>query len=253
MTTSTTIPKPLRTLLPLVFWLAVWQVGAVVMGEALILPPPLTVLERLVVLMGTAEFWEIAALSLGRILLGMTLGVALGTLVAILTFLIPLLDWILTPGVRVVRATPVVSFILLVLLWVKRDYVPAVAAGLMVMPVVAGNVIQGLRETDPQLIELGHALRFSPLKQGLLIYLPSCLPYFLSAVVTSMGLSWKAGVAAEVICLPTSSVGRELSNARIYWLTTDLFAWTLVVIVLSILLERLLSTLLGNISRRWQP
>ncbi len=252
MMTSTTTPKVVRTLLPLLFWTGVWQLVAMEVGEGLILPSPIAVLFRLGILMTDMEFWHIAGYSLGRILLGMSLGVVLGAIIAILIFLMPLLDWILTPAIQVVRATPVVSFILLVLLWTKRDLVPAVAAALMVFPVVAGNVVQGLQETDPKLIELGKSLRFPLLKQGILIYLPSCLPYFFSAVITSMGLSWKAGVAAEVICLPTLSVGREMSDARIYLQTADLFAWTLVVITLSICLERILAALLGRITRRWQ-
>lgn len=252
MTTSTTTPKFLPALLSTLFWVGLWQVGAMAVGEELLLPTPLAVFSQLIELLGEGDFWQITLYSLGRVMLGMLMGVGIGAIVAILIFLVPILDWILTPAVRVIRATPVVSFIILVILWTKRDYVPAVAAALMVMPVVTGNLVQGLRETDPKLIELGHALRFSPLKRGLLIYLPSSLPYFLSAVVTSMGLSWKAGVAAEVICIPTYSIGRELSDARIYWETADLFAWTLVVILLSILLERILSSLLGRVSRRWQ-
>ncbi len=252
MTTSTTTPNLLRTLLSIAFWVAMWQLGAQMVGEELLFPAPLTVLVQLGELMTVGEFWRITAYSLGRVMLGMAIGVGLGAIFAVLIFLVPLLDWILTPAVRVMRATPVVSFILLVILWTKRDLVPAVAAALMVLPVVTGNVVQGLNEVDPKLIELGHALRFSPLKRGRLIYLPSCLPYFLSAVVTSMGLSWKAGVAAEVICLPTFSIGRELADSRIYLETATLFAWTLVVILLSILLERVLSALLGRISRRWQ-
>lgn len=251
MTTSTTTPNLLRTLLPVAFWVAMWQLGAQMVGEELLFPAPLTVLAQLSQLVMVEEFWRITAYSLGRVVLGMAVGVALGAVFAVLIFLVPLLDCLLTPAVRIIRATPVVSFILLVILWSKRDFVPVVASALMVLPVVTGNVVQGLTQVDPKLIELGHALRFSPLKRGLLIYLPSCLPYFLSAVVTSMGLSWKAGVAAEVICLPTFSIGRELADSRIYLETATLFAWTLVVILLSILLERVLSALLGRISRRW--
>ena len=63
--------------------------------------------------------------------------------------------------IRIVRATPVASFILLVLLWTGRNQVPAVISGLMVLPVVWENLTQGIRSTDRQLLELSRAYRFS--------------------------------------------------------------------------------------------
>ena len=111
-------------------------------------------------------------------------------------------DVLLSPAVRVIRAVPVVSFILFVLLWTRRGLVPVVVSALMVLPVVWGNVGRGIRETDPKLLEQAGALRFSRLKTVRLVYLPSVRPYFLSAVVTSLGLAWKSGVAAEVLCRP---------------------------------------------------
>ena len=151
------------------------------------------------------------------------------------------------------RATPVASFILLILLWTDRSAVPGVIAGLMVLPVVGSNLCRGIRETDPKLLEQAGALRFSRLKTVRLVYLPSVRPYFLSAVVTSLGLAWKSGVAAEVLCRPAWAVGTQIVQARDYLETPSLFAWTLVILLLSLTLEKLLSALLNRINRRWSP
>ena len=112
---------------------------------------------------------------------------------------------------------------------------------------------RGIRETDPRLLEQAGALRFSRLKTVRLVYLPSVRPYFLSAVVTSLGLAWKSGVAAEVLCRPAWAVGTQIVQARDYLETPSLFAWTLVVLLLSLALEKLLSALLNRINRRWSP
>ena len=109
----------------------------------------------------------------------------------------------------------------------------------MVLPVVWGNVSRGIRETDPRLLEQAGALRFSRLKTVRLVYLPSVRPYFLSAVVTSLGLAWKSGVAAEVLCRPAWAVGTQIVQARDYLETPSLFAWTLVIILISAVFERL--------------
>ena len=245
--------KLIYTLLPPAFWLGAWQLCAFLVdchvqgrGNELLLPYLAAVLAALVRLAGTSAFWGTVAATLGRILAGMVLGTALGGLLAALTFLSPWADRLLSPAIRVIRATPVVSFILLILLWMGRDRVPVVISALMVLPVVWGNLSRGLGETDPQLLELARAYRFSPFKTIKLIYLPSLRPYFLSAVTTSMGLAWKSGVAAEVLCLPRPSIGTQIYNAKLYLEVPDLFAWTVVVVALSLALEKLLRALLRS-------
>ena len=125
-----------------------------------------------------------------------------------------------------------------------RDLVPAVIAGLMVLPVVWENVTQGLRATDGQLLELARAYRFSRWKTVRLVYLPSLRPHLRSAAATAMGLAWKSGVAAEVLCLPRLGIGAQISRAKQTFETADLFAWTAVVILLSLLMERALTRLI---------
>ena len=243
--------KPLKkfiyAILPPAFWLGAWQFAAFLVdraveghGNELLLPYPASVGAALLRLCGSPLFWGTAAASLLRILLGMACGTAAGALLAGLTCASTWADRLISPAVRVIRATPVVSFILLILLWTDRNAVPSIVAGLMVLPVVWGNLTRGIRETDPQLLEMAHAYRFSRWKTLRLIYLPSLKPYFLSAVTTAMGLSWKSGVAAEVLCLPKLAVGTQIHNNKIVLEIPDFFAWTALVVALSLVLEHLL-------------
>ena len=245
MTISTMSPK-LRTAAAGLFWLAVWQLAAWRINSPLFLPGPMAVFLRLTELVQTAPFWQTALLTLCRVVLGMLWGTVLGVVLACLACLNRWLDAILSPAVRVVRATPVASFILLVFLWTSRDQVPVIIAALMVLPVVWGNLSRGIRETDPQLLELARAYRFSKVKTVRLIYLPSLRPYFSSALITSMGLAWKSGVAAEVLCVPKWAIGSEINHAKLGLEIPDLFAWTVVVVILSLLLEWLLGRVLDG-------
>jgi NitT/TauT family transport system permease protein len=153
-------------------------------------------------------------------------------------------DRLLSPAIRVVRAAPVASFILLVVLWTDKNYVPVVISVLMVIPVVWGNLSRGIRETDPQLLELARAYGFSGWRTVRLVYLPCLRPYFVSAITTATGLAWKSGVAAEVLCLPSSAMGTQIFNTKYYVEIPELFAWTAVVVTLSLLLEKLLRRVL---------
>lgn len=240
-------------LIALGFWLLVWQ-GAVwylqevrQLGTELILPAPLLVWSTLVDLVRTVTFWQTAMATLLRIFSGLLVGVVLGTLIAIATSSWRWAEILLSPAVRVLRATPVASFILLIILWAPTGRVPGIIAALMVLPVVWGNVSRGIVQTDPLLLEMARAYRFPALKRVRLIYVPSVLPYFASGCHTALGLAWKAGVAAEVLCVPRLAIGTQVYFSKIYLETPALFAWTIVVIVLSFLLEGALGALLQQI------
>lgn len=234
------LKKSIRIVIPLAFWLGVWQLAALWVDLELLLPAPLTVWDSLRALAVTQTFWLSALFTLLRVALGLLGGSLLGVLLAFLTHFSNWASLLLSPAIRVIRATPVVSFILLVYLWVARANIPGVIAGLMVLPVVWGSVYGGLSAVDGQLLELARAYRFSPWKTLRLIYLPSLRPHFTAGFLTAFGLAWKSGVAAEVLCPPRLAIGAHIQQARLALETADLFAWTLVILALSLALEALL-------------
>lgn len=238
--------RTVKILVPAVFWVLIWAVLAQIVGQTFLLPDPATVAVRLWELGGTAFFWRSAGATVLRIFGGMSMGVLLGGLIAWLTFFLPWADLLLTPMVKIIRATPVASFILLVFLWTSRNAVPTIISALMVLPVVWGGVMLGLGETDGKLLELCRAYRFGRMKTVRLLYLPSVRPHFISAVQTALGLAWKAGVAAEVLCQPRFAIGTQVFQSKNYLETADLFAWTAVVIALSFLVEYGVKRLIGK-------
>jgi len=236
-------PK-VNSLPAIVFWTAVWYLAARVMNNPLLLPAPLQVLRCLGNLMLTASFWQTVAVSIGRILLGVTSAVLLGCVLAVATTSSRLLDMLIAPAMTAMQATPVASFTILVLIWVNRDYVPVLICGMMVLPVVWNSVSTGIRVTDPQLLEMAKVYRLSKFRILKRVYVPSVMPFFRTACSSALGLGWKAGIAAEVLTVPKHSIGRMIADSKLYMMTEELFASTLVVIVLSLLLQKLMQRLL---------
>lgn len=226
------------------FWTAVWYLAALALDNPLLLPTPAQVLRCLGKMMVTSVFWQTAAVSMLRILLGVVCAVALGTVLAVLTSNSKLLYTLIAPAMTAMQATPVASFTILVLIWVSRDYVPVLICGMMGLPIVWNSVSGAIRATDPQLLEMAKVYRLSKLHTLKRIWIPSVMPIFRMACSSALGLGWKAGIAAEVLTVPKRSIGRMISESKLYLLTEELFAWTLVVIVFSLLLQKLMQRLL---------
>lgn len=244
------IKKLIQYTLVTAFWLCAWAVAAHFVGESLLLPTPREVLSRLLALGGQGTFWLTVLTSLGRILGGVAVALLCGVLLAVATHFVPWLYALFYPLITVIRSTPVASFIILAYLWMSRDTLPSFIAVLMVLPVVWANLHEALDDVDERLLEMAKVYGFSPLKKLRRVYLPSILPAFMASCRSSVGLAWKAGVAAEILIVPAVSIGRMLSESKQYLETTDLFAWTLAVILLSLLLELLLLGLIRIFDKR---
>lgn len=244
MTTSTTRDKntrlfPALRLGAVAVWLLLWQLASMAVGLPLLLPSPLAVLLRLGQLCTGADFWLTVASSLLRILLGFLLGVLFGTALAGLCWRFRLIDALARPLLGVLKSTPVASFIILALVWVKTTWLATVISFIMVLPLIYANVREGIDSADRQLLEMAQVFRLSRRKTFRYCYLPAILPFFLSAISSALGFAWKSGIAAEVLGRPARAIGSQIYDSKIYLETPDLFAWTLVVILLSVLLERL--------------
>ncbi len=222
------------------FWLAVWWLISGAIGQEILLPSPYRVASTLWELWSTVGFWRAVGLSLVRILIGFAAAVLGGTLLALLTARSRIADTLLAPLLHIVRAAPVASFIILAYVWIEVGILPAFIAFLMVVPLVWANMREGIHATDKNLLEMAAVFRLGRWRTLTEVRLPSLRPYFAAACTTGLGFAWKSGVAAEVICQPAVSIGKQLYSAKAYLETPAVFAWTVTVVVLSFLLEKAL-------------
>ena len=217
------------------FWLLVWQAGSMALHSDILLVSPLRVLQTLLALIQTTRFWSSLLGSMGRILGGFLLAAALGTLLAALAARFKRVEELLAPLVLAMKTVPVASFIILALIWFGSRNLSVFIALVMVFPVMYTNV---------------RVFKIPALRRIRCIDLPQVMPYFRAGCTLGLGLCWKAGVAAEVIGMPVPSIGERLQQAKVYLDTPELFAWTLVIVLMSVGFEKLFMAALGALERR---
>lgn len=255
MKLSITKSKKNKIVIPLLvaaFWLLLWQVVYMAVNQEILVVSPFTVIKYLFERAQHWIFWKTIAYSIGRILIGYLMGVVAGVLLAVITFRSRIADHILRPVLTIIKTAPVVSFIMLAIVWIPRNDLPKFISFLMVLPFVWANVRQGIENVDKKYLDYARAYRFTRIKKLRYIYIPSIMPYFTAAALTGVGLTWKAGVAAEVLNQPDFAIGRQLYNAKMYLETAELFAWTAVIILLSMLIEKLLTKALKGLMQKYR-
>lgn len=226
------------TALGILFWIAVWQLVSMKIGNHILAASPIQTGKTLAGLLVSAEVWKAVGSSFAKIALGFFLGVTIGILLAVLAALFRAVRYAVTPILRLVKAVPVASFIILALLWVSSKHLSVLISFLMVLPVIYTNVFQGIVSTDQELCEMAAVFRLGLGKCLRYIYLPAVLPYFVSACSVGLGFCFKSGIAAEIIGLPDNSIGEKLYEAKLYLMTPELFAWTVIIVFISVCFER---------------
>ena len=233
------LKKALFTAGSIVFWVLLWHIAATFANKDLLfkIPLPLDTLREFFVCVKLPEFWGNVGTSLWHIVSGFVLAVVLGFICGLLSGSSTFIATMTAPLTRLIRAVPVAAFIILAWLWIPSEVIPAFIAFLMVFPIVWSHVETGLLSVDKRLVEMARVMGMN--KKGIIknITIPAVMPQFRVSCITGLGFAWKSGVAAEVICNPTGSIGAMLSNAKSNLEYARVFAIVLTVVLLSLVLE----------------
>lgn len=232
------IYKSIAVLLALVLW----QVLAMVIKRPILIVTPLSVIKRLATIWMEPDFWHSIGFSLLRIVLGFFAGLIIGILCAILSSKSRLIEALLWPYMVTVRSVPVASIVVICLIWLSNANLSVFISFLIVLPVIYQNVLTGIRNKDKELEEAAMVAGATGFQRFRYISLPQIAPHLISACTVTVGMAWKAGIAAEIIGTPKGSIGQQLYLAKTYLDTDDLLAWTVVLVILSIVCEKIIVT-----------
>lgn len=236
--------------LAVIFALLIWQTAAVAVDQSILLVSPIDVALRMTTIWQIEGFASSIWFSFYHIAGGFLLALVSGILLAALSGRFKWVETALWPFMITVKTVPVASFVVICLIWLSAQNLSVFISFLIVLPVVYGNVLQGIKSEDGKMLEVAEVFRMPMLRRILYIHMPQLKPFILSACATALGMSWKAGIAAEIIGTPDGSIGKQLYYAKIYLDTDDLLCWTVIIVVVSVVFEKLFMLALRAAYRR---
>lgn len=243
-------PIPTRRLLIILFWTAIWQIASMVIQNDIIFAGPADVVRSFFTLLPTPAFWQSIGHSFAKISIGFCSAFVCGILIGSLAFRFRLIAEFLDPVMMLIKSVPVASFVILALIWIGSANLSVFISFLVVLPILYVNTITGLQSTDRKLLEMAQVFSVRLPGRIRFIYLPALFPYLTGGCKVALGMSWKSGIAAEVIGVPALTIGENLYLSKIYLATADLFAWTIVIILVSTVFEAVFLNLLQLLVRR---
>lgn len=243
--------KFLKTILSTVTILLIWDILALIINDGYFMPSISETAASLYKIVISGEFFRVIFIAFLRVLAGLVLGVAVGVLLAALCHKSDIVNALISPIISIMKATPVACII--VLLWIRLNYtgIAIFVVVLMVLPIVWQNVYEAFGSIDKSLIEVADVYKIDAKTRLKILVVPSVLSYLLPAVVTSIGLAWKAEIAAEI--MTNSNIGELIYDFKtVSYDTASIFAWTAIIVTLSIVFEKVAKHFLGRLANEFR-
>lgn len=238
-----------KKILVVFIWLCIWQLISNLTGLELFIASPVKVLISFFALVRTTLFYQTMMNSFIRITSGFLIAFATGILLASIADRFACFKELLAPLVYLMKALPVVSFIILLLIWTGSKNLAVVISFIVVFPMIYIGTLEGLSHLDIKLLEMAKVFHMGQLKKARYIYAPHVAPFIISNCKIALGMCWKAGISAEVIGLPAKSIGEQMYLSKLYLMTDQLLAWSAAIMIVSILFEKLFLVILNEIRK----
>lgn len=233
-------------------WILLWQFLSMFVNNSILLAGPVDTLTAIFRNVIEISFWKTVCCSLFRIAAGFFAGIIMGFVLAGISHKFSWVDDILSPVITLMKTMPIASFVVLFLIWWHSDVLAGVISFFVVFPMIYVNTLEGIRSVDSKLIEMAEIFEICKWNRFFYIYRPALKPFLESCLKVCVGMSWKAGVAAEIIGTPSYSIGERLYMAKIYLETADVLAWSAVTIFLSYLFEKIIFAV-WRYFHKWNP
>lgn len=239
----TAIPRAvmnvLYPLMSLGLVLAIWAIIAKVNNNPLILPAPDVVIKRFFTLFGENTFWISIGWTLARMVIAFLCATVAAFILSALGTVCQPIHKIASPMVSILRAAPTMAVILLLMIWLDYSEAPVVIGFLIAFPVLYPAFYTAFTGVDRELVEMCNVYKVKPIDKILHLYVPEIAPAVLDASRSTLSLTLKVVIAAEVLCYARNSIGLQMQRANLTFDIAYLLAWTMLAILLSFLLEGL--------------
>ena len=234
--------KHIRRIVIVLIWLLIWQFASMMTGLELLLASPVAVLKTIMNMLVSQQFYVTLMHSMINIGTGLMAGIVFGVILGICAAKYKLIAEFIEIPLQLMKALPVAAFIILLLMWFGSKNVSRIISAMVVIPMVVTGVTDGIKNTDIKLIQMARVYNMSTFNRFRYIYMTGVYPYLSSQLKIALGMCFKAGISAETI-------GTSMYYAKMYLLSSELFAWSIVIILVSLLVEKIILKIFNVIYR----
>lgn len=237
------------TIYGIIFLVVLWQGIAMFIAQPALFPSVTDLIMKLYHLLCSYDFYIALANTILRGLIGFVIALVLALLLATTALHHDFWRNFLHPLIVTIRSIPVISLVLIALLWISPPGLPVFIALFTMFPILYQNILSGLEQTDLKLIEMATVYRKTAFQRFVNVYLPASFPIIISGMSTAMGFGWRAIIIGEVLAGPVHGIGTSMKKAQAFIEVQELLAWTVVAVVVSFIFDAILKKQSGKVTK----
>ncbi len=221
------------------FCLALWETAARILKQPIIIPALEDITKSFFLLIYDKNSYYFIGCSAMRIILTLLLDSCIAFPLGIISGLSKKCEAFFSTAENILKSVPTMTVLLLALIWFKSEVTPLFVSSLIVLPILYGNIRDGVKNIDKNLIIMSEDFSV-PLKCRLkFLYIPCITPFIKNAYDNASGFCVKVLISAEVLSQPKYGIGTAFQIARVQLNTAALFAWGVIAVLLAVLLQNI--------------
>ena len=226
-----------KIILVALFWLLLYHILYIYINNDIYIPSMLAILKEIASIFTDKETLIDILYTLYRMLIASSISILAGVIIAIICASKTYIFEFIKPAMAILKTTPSIVMILIALIWFDAESLPVIICIAMCLPIMFSNIVYGIIDIDK--VYLDFAKVYNIKKKNVYRYLYTSLlkPHFISGVNTIIGISFKLIIATEILAQPDYGIGKRIYDSKLYIKTDDMLAWTVVVIVVSLVIE----------------
>ena len=224
-------------LLSIVLLITIYGIAAFLLDRSFILPKLDEIVHSFFVIITSKDFISIVLVTLSRFLMGVLISFILALILATWAFYSPGFKAFMEPLYTLLKSIPNVTYIIVALLWLGRNGSVILVAFLAIFPILYNSILSSYENIDPELIEVTDLYPDGKLFKLWHVYLPLIKPGIILSLQNALTLALRVSVMAEILGQVSMGIGRAMNFAKINYLMADIFAWTIIIIIISALID----------------
>jgi len=217
--------------------ITIWYLLALTINKEFLIPYPLTVLKTLLDIISNNKFIDILFTTLKSCLISFIISFFIAIILSIVSYIFKSIELIINPIINILKSIPTISILLITLIWLPASKSPILVGTIILFPMMYAAFLSAFKGVDKNLIEMSSIYKVSLQDRILKLYIPSIVSPLITQSRSCISLSVKLTIAAEVLAHTMNSIGIQMQIAKTFIEMDAIFAWTIIAIVLSYLLE----------------
>ena len=230
-----------RRFITILILIILWQSMALLVDREILIPLPSHVFTQMFNDLSDPSFYYTVFTTLFRVIKGLALAVSIALIMGVTGGLYPKVADYFSVINDIIKSIPNISYIIIILIWLGSESSVIIVSFFILFPTFYANVLLAMNSLSKDLQDVMKVYPESSYHKLIKVYLPQIYPYLLSALRVGFGLGFKVSVMAEILTQVQIGVGKQLSFDRNMLDMTGIFAWTIWIIIISLLVENIFS------------